>query len=251
MLTTLRRRAVLLGTAATLSMALAACGSDDGGGDDATTDVSAEEDTSAEDMSEDEMSDEEMSDEEMSEDEMSDAEMSDAEMSEEEASEDDAASGDTTATGPIGDGCPEGAADLSGTSLTEVLADTDGLGTLLTAVQAAGIEETLASMEDVTVFAPVDAAFDALPAGDLEALLADPEQLTIILQTHVVEQTVVSGDISLGTPVATAAGTEVTAEEGSGELPMLTTGSSSAQMICADIVAENATIHLIDGVLVP
>ena len=81
--------------------------------------------------------------------------------------------------------------------------------TLVTAVQAAGLVDVLKGDGPFTVFAPTDEAFAALPAGTIEALLADIEQLTAILTYHVVPGMVMSGDLSDGMMAATVNGAEV------------------------------------------
>mgnify|MGYP005832201151 CR=1 FL=1 len=71
-------------------------------------------------------------------------------------------------------------------TIVEVAASNDDFSTLVTAIQAAGLEETLSGEGPYTVFAPTNAAFEKLPAGTLESLLADKEALTKVLTYHVV-----------------------------------------------------------------
>jgi polar amino acid transport system substrate-binding protein len=121
--------------------------------------------------------------------------------------------------------------------------------TLLTAVEA-GDPAILVALTDeeaeFTVFAPTDAAFAALPAETIEAVLADQALLTTILQYHVVEGKILSGEITSGT-VTTLAGIDleiVVAEDG-------TVTVNGATVVTADVEATNGVIHVIDAVLLP
>jgi uncharacterized surface protein with fasciclin (FAS1) repeats len=117
--------------------------------------------------------------------------------------------------------------------------------TLVTAVQAAGLVETLKGEGPFTVFAPTDEAFAALPAGTLEALLADPDQLRAVLTYHVVADAVPASEVVELDRVPTVQG---------GMLPVSTMDGvqiGAAKVIQADIMASNGVIHVIDTVLVP
>lgn len=121
--------------------------------------------------------------------------------------------------------------------------------TLVAAVQAAGLEETLRGEGPFTVFAPTDEAFAALPEGTVEDLLL-PENidtLTAILTYHVVPGAVMAEDV-LGaeTAVETVQGDTVTVD-GEGDLVMV----NEATVVTADIEASNGVIHVIDSVLMP
>ena len=119
--------------------------------------------------------------------------------------------------------------------------------TLLTAVEAGGLVETLQGEGPFTVFAPTDEAFAALPEGALEELLADPEALEQVLLYHVVpgevtaEQVVglTSADSVQGSPIAIAV------EDGTVML------NDSATVVTTDIMASNGVIHVIDQVILP
>jgi uncharacterized surface protein with fasciclin (FAS1) repeats len=118
--------------------------------------------------------------------------------------------------------------------------------TLEAAVVAAGLVETLSGPGPFTVFAPTDAAFEALPAGTVDALLADPTgALTQILLYHVVGATALSTDLSDGQVIATLNGADVVVTIGGAVF------INSAQVIVADIVADNGVVHVIDAVLLP
>lgn len=126
-------------------------------------------------------------------------------------------------------------------------ADEPQFTTLLAAVQAAGLAEALADDgATLTVFAPTDEAFAALPEGALEMVLADPELLTRILTYHVIEGAVTS-DMLSDMSVATLETGEIAitvAEDG-------TVMVNDATVITADIGASNGIIHVIDKVLLP
>ena len=117
--------------------------------------------------------------------------------------------------------------------------------TLVAAVEAAGLVETLKGEGPFTVFAPTDDAFAALPEGTVEALLADTEALTAILTYHVVPGKVMSGDLSDGMMAATVNGAEITV--GLGDTVMI----NDATVTTADIETSNGVIHVIDAVILP
>jgi uncharacterized surface protein with fasciclin (FAS1) repeats len=117
--------------------------------------------------------------------------------------------------------------------------------TLVAAVQAAGLVETLKGEGPFTVFAPTDEAFAALPEGTVEGLLADPEALAKILTYHVIAGKVMSTDLSDGMTATTVNGADVT---------ITTMGGvkiNGANVISADIETSNGVIHVIDQVILP
>jgi uncharacterized surface protein with fasciclin (FAS1) repeats len=120
-------------------------------------------------------------------------------------------------------------------------------GTLVAAVQAAGLVDTLKGEGPFTVFAPTDEAFAALPAGTVEDLLKpeNKDQLTAILTYHVVPGKVMSTDLSEGLKAATVQGGEVTITLDGG--PKV----NGANITTADIEATNGVIHVIDAVILP
>lgn len=117
--------------------------------------------------------------------------------------------------------------------------------TLVAAVQAAGLVETLKGEGPFTVFAPTDEAFAALPEGTVEALLADPEALAAILTYHVVAGKVMSTDLSDGMMAATVNGADITIGTMGG------VSVNGANVVTADIDASNGVIHVIDAVILP
>jgi uncharacterized surface protein with fasciclin (FAS1) repeats len=117
--------------------------------------------------------------------------------------------------------------------------------TLATALQAAGLVETLKGPGPFTVFAPTDQAFAKLPPGTLEALLKDKAKLTAILTYHVVPGRVMAADVVKLTQAKTVEGQDLTiSTEGGVKV-------DAANVIATDIVASNGVIHVIDTVVVP
>lgn len=119
--------------------------------------------------------------------------------------------------------------------------------TLVAAVQAAGLVETLKGDGPFTVFAPTDDAFAALPEGTVEELLKpeNKDQLVSVLTYHVVPGKVMSTDLTDGMMAATVQG---------GEVMIGTKGGvtiDGANVVQADIMASNGVIHVIDGVILP
>jgi uncharacterized surface protein with fasciclin (FAS1) repeats len=120
--------------------------------------------------------------------------------------------------------------------------------TLVAAVQAAGLVETLQGDGPFTVFAPTNAAFDALPAGTVEGLLK-PEakaDLTSILTYHVVAGNVMSSDLSDGQMVTTLNGKQLKVSIKDGKVMI-----GGATVIAADLEGSNGVVHVIDKVLLP
>lgn len=120
--------------------------------------------------------------------------------------------------------------------------------TLVAAVQAAGLEETLRGDGPFTVFAPTDAAFAALPAGTVESLLKpeNKDRLVAILTYHVVSGKYLAGDLAgEKLDVATVNGADV-AVDGSNGVKV-----NGATVVKADIKTSNGVIHVVDKVLLP
>jgi uncharacterized surface protein with fasciclin (FAS1) repeats len=142
-----------------------------------------------------------------------------------------------------GEGSFEGMAD---DPVATAASNNPVLSTLVTAVTAAGLGDTLNSAEDITVFAPTNDAFEALDPSTLEAALADPEGLlTTVLTYHVVGGRL-SPDQLAGTHETLQGGTvEV---EGSGES---FTVNGDANVVCGNVQTANATVYIIDAVLLP
>ena len=118
--------------------------------------------------------------------------------------------------------------------------------TLVAAVQAAGLVDTLKGDGPFTVFAPTDEAFAKLPAGTVEGLLADPEALANILLYHVVPGKVMAADVTDGLVAKTAQGSTVTFTVADGAVKI-----NDANISATDIETSNGVIHVIDSVILP
>jgi len=144
-------------------------------------------------------------------------------------------------------------AQPQGDDIVDIAAGNPDFSTLVAAVQAAGLVDTLKGDGPFTVFAPTNDAFAALPAGTLDSLLLpeNKDTLTSILTYHVVPGQVTAGDV-LGTRqnVATVNGATV---DVNGQAGKLGTGVkvNDANVTAADIFATNGVIHVIDKVLLP
>lgn len=138
-------------------------------------------------------------------------------------------------------------ADNHAMDVVDTAVNADGFETLVAAVEAAGLVETLKGEGPFTVFAPTDEAFAALPEGTVEDLLLpeNKDQLTAILTYHVVPGKVMSGDLSDGMTAATVEGSEVTIMTEGGVMV------NDANVVQPDIEASNGVIHVIDKVIMP
>ena len=158
---------------------------------------------------------------------------------------------------PFGEGCTAVPADGEGsfTGMTDdpvatAASNNPVLSTLVQAVLQANLVDTLNSAQDITVIAPANPAFEAIPADALQAVLADNAQLTAILSHHVIEGRLAPDELA-GTHT-TLGGDEVTIE-GSGEdftVAQTVTGTP-ASVICGNVQTANATVYIVDQVLAP
>ncbi|MEG4962520.1 MULTISPECIES: fasciclin domain-containing protein [unclassified Microcoleus] len=117
--------------------------------------------------------------------------------------------------------------------------------TLVAAVKAAGLVDTLKGAGPFTVFAPTDEAFAKLPEGTVEALLKDIPKLTKILTYHVVSGKVLAADVVKLTSAKTVEGSEVKIDASNG------VKINDSTVTTADVAADNGVIHIIDAVLLP
>jgi uncharacterized surface protein with fasciclin (FAS1) repeats len=121
------------------------------------------------------------------------------------------------------------------------------LKTLVAAVTAAGLGDTLNSQKAITVFAPADSAFAKVPKATLDKLLADPKgDLTKILTYHVIGERIAPDKLA-GDHKTLEGGTVTVA--GSGET--FTVGTGKANVVCGNVQTANATVYIIDSVLMP
>jgi uncharacterized surface protein with fasciclin (FAS1) repeats len=211
-------RGVLMTAVSTLAITLSACGSDDSSGTSASADTSASSSEAAE--------------------------SSAMPMSSEE---------------PFGAGCSavptEGEGSFTGMTddpVATAAGNNPALSTLVQAVTAANLGDTLNTTDDITVLAPANPAFEAVPADALNALLADTAQLTTVLTHHVIPGRLTPEELA-GTHT-TLNNDEVTIE-GSGENFSIamdgTVVGMQASVICGNVQTANATVYIIDQVLKP
>ena len=132
--------------------------------------------------------------------------------------------------------------------------------TLVAAVQAAGLVDTLKGAGPFTVLAPVNAAFDALPAGTVETLLKpeNKDQLTKILTCHVIPAKALSTDIAKMVAddggehkVETVGGCVLTLKAADGKVTITDENGGVANVTIADVIQSNGVIHVIDAILLP
>jgi uncharacterized surface protein with fasciclin (FAS1) repeats len=210
-------RGVLMTAVSTLAITLSACGSDDSSGTSASADTSASSSEAAE------------------------------------------SSAMPVSDEPFGAGCSAVPADGEGsfTGMTDdpvatAASNNPALSTLVAAVTAANLGDTLNTTEDITVLAPANPAFEAVPADALNALLADTAQLTTVLTHHVIPGRLTPEELA-GTHT-TLNNDEVTIE-GSGEDFSIamdgTVVGMEASVICGNVQTANATVYIIDQVLKP
>jgi uncharacterized surface protein with fasciclin (FAS1) repeats len=131
-------------------------------------------------------------------------------------------------------------------NIVETAVSNGSFTTLVAAVQAAGLADTLAGDGPFTVFAPTDEAFAKLPDGTVEALLADPDKLRAILLYHVVPGSVASSQVVGLDSATTAQGSDVAIRVADGSVMI-----NDAKVIAADIETSNGVIHVIDTVILP
>jgi uncharacterized surface protein with fasciclin (FAS1) repeats len=215
--TRIRRTAVTVAAAAVLPFALGACS--DSGGDSTKSDSSAKASASAS-----------------------------------AADESMAGSGSTTATEqPFGSACSavptSGAGSFDGMAQDPVAtaaSNNPALSTLVAAVKKAGLVDTLNNAQNITVFAPTNDAFAKIPKATLDKVLNDKAQLTKILTYHVVGQKLTPTDLENGS-FDTLEKSKITTS-GSGESY---TVNGSAKVVCGNVKTANATVYIIDNVLMP
>ncbi|GGU09653.1 fasciclin domain-containing protein [Nocardioides albus] len=153
----------------------------------------------------------------------------------------------------FGEGCKlipaEGEGSFNGMATAPVASAASAnplLKTLVTAVGEADLVDTLNGADALTVFAPTDDAFAKIPKADLDAVLADKPTLTKVLTNHVV-----AGQLSpeeVAGEHETLAGTMITVE---GEGEEFTVGKENAKVLCGNIPTANATVYVVDTVLMP
>ena len=137
-------------------------------------------------------------------------------------------------------------AEAPAKDIVDVAVSAGSFNTLVTAVKAAGLVDTLKSKGPFTVFAPTDEAFAALPEGTLDGLLKDKEKLKQVLLYHVVPGKVMAADVIKLKSAKTAEGADATIAVTGGTVKI-----NDAKVIKTDIPASNGVIHVIDKVILP
>ena len=147
----------------------------------------------------------------------------------------------------VAQAAPGGEKGPANPAITQVAKQAGTFNTLLTALKATDLYGTLTGQGPFTVFAPTDEAFAKLPAGTLEALLADPAQLKQILLYHVVEGAVPASTVVGLTSVTTLNGQSVSISVVDGKVYL----NGTTLVTATDVMARNGIIHVIDSVLLP
>ncbi|MEU4271880.1 fasciclin domain-containing protein [Streptomyces sp. NPDC026092] len=160
---------------------------------------------------------------------------------------------DTAGDGPFGPACAsvpkDGAGSFDGMAKDPVAtaaSNNPELSTLVAAVQKAGLVDTLNNAQNITVFAPTNAAFAKIPKADLDKVLADKATLTEILTYHVVGQKLTPKQLENGSFETLQKGMVTT--KGSGDAY---TVNDTSKVVCGDVPTANATVHIVDTVLMP
>ncbi|MFN3689471.1 MAG: fasciclin domain-containing protein [Fimbriimonadales bacterium] len=130
-------------------------------------------------------------------------------------------------------------------TIVDIAVQAGKFNTLVQAVQAAGLVETLSGEGPFTVFAPTDEAFAQIPQDTLQAVLADKEKLTAILTYHVVPGKLTAVEVARSTQLQTVQGQSITVSTEGG------VRVDDANVIQTDIEADNGIIHVIDRVIMP
>ncbi len=155
--------------------------------------------------------------------------------------------------GPFGPACAsvpkDGAGSFDGMAQDPVAtaaSNNPELSTLVTAVKKAGLVDTLNNAQNITVFAPTNDAFAKIPKADLDKVLADKEMLTSILTYHVVGEKLAPQQLESGTYDTLQKSTLAT--KGSGENY---TVNDTSKVVCGNVPTANATVYIVDTVLMP
>jgi len=136
-------------------------------------------------------------------------------------------------------------------NVVETAVQTDGFNTLVKALKAAGLAEDLQGEGPLTVFAPTDEAFEALPDGRLESLLQpeNRDQLRAVLRYHILSGAAMASDVTGVDTAPTFEGRSIQFQTEDGEVRLM--GENAATVVKSDIGASNGVIHVIDSVLLP
>jgi uncharacterized surface protein with fasciclin (FAS1) repeats len=159
----------------------------------------------------------------------------------------------STVAAPFGSACSSvpssGAGSFQGMATAPVATAASNnpvLSTLVTAVKKAGLVDTLNGASNITVFAPDNAAFAKIPSATLNTVLGNKAELTKILTYHVVSGTVTPAQLASGTALKTLEGTTVAPSKMGSTYEV-----NGASVVCGDVRTANATVYIIDSVLMP
>ena len=130
--------------------------------------------------------------------------------------------------------------------IVDTAVNAGSFNTLVAAVKAAGLVDTLKGPGPFTVFAPTDDAFAKLPAGTVDSLLKDIPKLKKILTYHVVSGKVTAADVVKLTSANTVEGSSVKIDASGGTVKV-----NDAKVVTPDVASDNGVIHVIDSVLIP
>lgn len=131
-------------------------------------------------------------------------------------------------------------------NIIETAKDDGRFNTLLKAIDAAGLTETLSNQGPFTVFAPTNGAFNQIPKDQLNSILSDKEQLSAILKYHVVSGKMMASDVTQQNSIQTLQGDSLTIDTSQGTVRV-----NNARITETDIECTNGVCHVIDSVLVP
>lgn len=154
---------------------------------------------------------------------------------------------------PFGPGCAsvpkDGKGSFAGMAKDPVAtaaSNNPELSTLVTAVKKAGLVDTLNNAKNITVFAPTNAAFEKIPKADLDKVLNDKEQLTKVLTYHVVGEKLTPEKLENGSYETLEKSKLTTAGSGTKY-----TVNDTSKVVCGNVPTANATVHIVDTVLMP
>merc|ERR1712062_245037 len=134
-------------------------------------------------------------------------------------------------------------------TIAELVVSEPRFSTLLAAVKAADLVETLSGEGSFTVFAPTNEAFNKVPSGALAGLLANREELKAVLLRHVVPSSIQGKNIPPGTTaLTTAGGEEISVTRDSNNLIQIQSAAGSAYVVLFDVIASNGVVHAVDSV---
>jgi uncharacterized surface protein with fasciclin (FAS1) repeats len=146
-----------------------------------------------------------------------------------------------------------GAAMFSSKNIVQNAVNSKDHTTLVAAVKAAGLVETLESKGPFTVFAPTNTAFGKLPAGTVETLVKPENKATLtkILTYHVVPGKLAASDLTDGKKLKTAEGEELTVKKADGKVMIIDAKGGSSTVTISNVNQSNGVIHVVDTVLLP